>query len=198
MAKCKAKTNSGKRCKNNALDGSDYCHIPAHNPDAKDRDDKKLTLKQEKFCQLYVSKEFFANGTQAYAEAFNVDLSTSYNTAKVEASKLLTKPNICTRIDELLDDAGLNDNFVDKQLLLLIQQNSEFNPKLGAIREYNKVKGRITDKVEHSGNIGGQIVITGDRMDAKEWEEIARAHMKSMLQVVAEMKEAVDGGSEET
>lgn len=28
--KCKALTNSGSRCKNNAVEGSDYCYIPSH------------------------------------------------------------------------------------------------------------------------------------------------------------------------
>lgn len=192
MERCKAKTKGGKSCKNSPIEGSDYCHIKSH----QEQDESKLTLKEERFAQLYVSKEFFANGTHAYAEAFGVDLSTNYNSAKVRASQLLTKANICTRIDELLDDAGLNDNFVDKQLLFLIQQHSDFNPKLGAIREYNKVKGRITDKIEHSGSIGGQIVISGGPVDPKEWQKLATTHMQAMLKLVDQMKEAVDGSEE--
>ncbi|MEO9884023.1 MAG: DNA-packaging protein [Balneola sp.] len=30
MAKCKAKTTTGKKCKNQALQGSEYCHVPSH------------------------------------------------------------------------------------------------------------------------------------------------------------------------
>ena len=46
---------------------------------AKKKTEKKetLTKKQERFCNLYVSEEFFANGTQAYAEAYDVNLNTA-------------------------------------------------------------------------------------------------------------------------
>jgi hypothetical protein len=48
----------------------------------------------------------------------------------------------------MLDDAGLNDNFVDKQLLFVISQHADLNAKMKAIEQYNKLKQRITDKSE--------------------------------------------------
>ena len=37
---------------------------------------KKLTKKQELFCEMYATeREYFGNGTQAYAKAYNIDLS---------------------------------------------------------------------------------------------------------------------------
>ena len=108
---------------------------------------KGLTAQEEKFCQIYsTEKEFFGNGVQSYLEAF--DLSPSkYNTAKVQASILLTNPNITARIRELID-IKLSDEMVDKELAKVILQDAEFNPKVSAIREYNKLKQRITDKLE--------------------------------------------------
>src|SRR5690554_2027805 len=114
---------------------------------------KELTPKQERFCQLYVSQEFFGHGTESYAEAYGIDLETRYNSAKSAANRLLTNVDICARINELLDDAGLNDGFVDKQLLLLISQHADFAQKMAAIREYNKLRQRVTEKMEHSGEI---------------------------------------------
>lgn len=116
-----------------------------------------LNAKQEKFCQLYATDEqFFCNGVQSYIEAYKPKKTTSwYNSAKTSAFNLLTKPNILKRIDELLELDGLNDQFVDKQLNKLIHQDADFKSKLGAIKEFNKLKQRITEKseVEHKGHI---------------------------------------------
>ena len=110
----------------------------------------ELNEKQMLFCKYYVSKDFFGSGVESYAAAYNLDLTIQkdYNTAKVNASKLLTNTNILTRINEELDAAGLNDNFVDKQLLFAITQNADLSSKVRAIQEYNKLKQRIIEKLE--------------------------------------------------
>lgn len=111
---------------------------------------KKLTLKEEEFCRLYASKEeFFGNGVRSYIQAYGPKVK--YNSAKVEAHRLLTNPNILERINETLEDVVLNDTFVDKQLSFLIQQHDDFSGKLGAIREYNKLKNRINNTLEIKG-----------------------------------------------
>jgi len=112
-----------------------------------------INLQMEMFCQYYTSPtEFFGNGTQSYAAAYNVDLTQpgAYMSCKALASRLLTSVNVLRRIDSLIDAEGLNDQYVDKQLLFLITQSAEFNSKLGAIKEYNKMKQRVVDKVEHT------------------------------------------------
>ncbi len=116
----------------------------------------KLTPQQALFCELYASdREFFGNGVQSYVEAYNVDTTKPgwYNTAKSGASENLTKPYILERIEEIFEAHGLNDTFVDKQLEKLICQDADFKTKLGAIQEYNKMKGRITNKQEISAGI---------------------------------------------
>jgi hypothetical protein len=116
-----------------------------------------LNERQKLFCKYFVSEEFFANGFRSYCKAYNIDHEDfkKAQAARACASELLTKPNILRYINELLDDAGLNDSFVDKQLLIAITQNADFNSKVKAIAEYNKLKQRITlkSKVEHSGTI---------------------------------------------
>lgn len=117
---------------------------------------KKLNAQQKKFCELFASdREFFGNGTQSYIEAYNIDLSKkgAYLSAKANAYRLLTKDYILKYIDELFEARGLNDTFVDKQLEKLITQDAEFNVKIKAISEYNKLKGRITEKKEVKGDI---------------------------------------------
>lgn len=110
---------------------------------------EKLNPKQRLFSELYATdREFFGNGVQSYIEAYNVK-PTQYNTAKVNAAKLLTNANILAYINELLE-LRLNDVQADKQLSFLITQNAELNVKLGAIKEYNILKQRITKKIQHS------------------------------------------------
>jgi len=89
--------------------------------------------------------------------AYGLDYTDTreYNSSKVLASELLTNVNILSYINEQLDEAGLNDSFVDKQLLFTITQNADMGSKVKAIGEYNKLRQRITDKskVETSGEI---------------------------------------------
>lgn len=116
---------------------------------------KKLNHRQELFCQTYVSKEFYGNWVQTYIEVYQPDTTKKnwYKTACATASEILTNPNICNRINELLESDGLNDQFVDKQMLFLLTQHADFGAKSRMIDSYNKLKGRITDKIEHSGKV---------------------------------------------
>lgn len=121
--------------------------------------DKKLNPKQELFCQLYASEtEFFGNGVQAYIEAYEPDTSQKnwYKAACASASRLLSNVKVCERINQLLESQGLNDQNVDKQLLFLINQHADFKSKAAAIKEYNKLKARITDRLDVT-TLGGKL-----------------------------------------
>lgn len=111
-----------------------------------------LNAQQEAFCQNYISndKNLFGNGVQCYIEVYKPDQTKKnrYRTACSVASEILTNPKVIARINELLEDWGLNDENVDKQLLFLISQFEDKNTKLWAIREYNKLRQRIIDKQE--------------------------------------------------
>lgn len=120
-----------------------------------------LNPRQERFCQLYASdREFFGNGVESYLEVYDIDRSKPnwYRAACSAASRLLSDVKICTRINELMEDGGLSDVYVDKQMLFLITQHADFGAKLGAIREYNKLKKRITEKLDVT--TGGQALPT--------------------------------------
>jgi phage terminase small subunit len=110
----------------------------------------ELNEKQKLFCKYYVSEEFFGNGVKAYAKAYGIDIDDprKYASARTRAGELLSKVDICNTINEELDEAGLTDNFVDKQLLFVITQHSDLHAKMKAIEQYNKLKQRITDKSE--------------------------------------------------
>lgn len=109
-----------------------------------------LNLQQEEFCKLYtnsesIDRELFGNGVQCYIEAYDIDLTKkgAYETARVCASQLLTKPNVIARVNELLEEGGFNDQNVDRQHLFLINQHADLKTKMAAIKEYNAVKKRV-------------------------------------------------------
>jgi hypothetical protein len=115
--------------------------------------EKGLNPNQEKFCILYATdREFFGHGVNSYSEAYNIPLKdlSAYNVCKQSAHRLLTNVDILSRINELLEDSGLNDSFVDKQMLFLITQNADLQAKGKMIDSYNKLKARISDKITHS------------------------------------------------
>lgn len=112
---------------------------------------KPLTPQQELFCQLYASdKQCAGNATESYKRAYDVDVGdgpeqTSDAACRKRGSKLLTNRNIKARINEILKQRGLNDMFVDKQLQFLITQHEDWNVKLKAIKEYNRLNNRIKE-----------------------------------------------------
>ena len=110
-----------------------------------------LSLKQELFCKIYASdREFFGNGVESYVEAYNVDKTKQnwYLTAKASASRLLTNVNVLAKIREIMPQIGFNDEFADKELAFVMKQNAEYGAKVSAIREYNKLKKRVQDKLD--------------------------------------------------
>ena len=120
-----------------------------------------LSEQDEYFCTLFASdRELFGNGVQSYIEAYDIQVvnkpdpddphQKTYATCRHEAHRLLTNVNFLKRINEIFEGRGLNDAFVDKQLEKVITQDAEFNPKVRAIQEYNKLKKRTVDRIEHT------------------------------------------------
>jgi seryl-tRNA synthetase len=107
---------------------------------------KEITEQQELFCEFYATDtEFFGNGVKSYMKAYP---DADYKSARTGAYRMLTNVDILARINELLEDMALNDAFVDKQIGMLITQNADWGTKMAAIKEYNALKKRITQKIE--------------------------------------------------
>ena len=138
-----------------------------------------LSPKMRLFCELFVSEDFFGNGVQAYIQAYNPDRDKPnwYNTARSIASENLTKPSILAYITELIDLSGVNDSNIDKQLLIVLQQNADYSSKVAAIREYNKLKKRIEEKIEHNTTINVD-TIDYSKLDNETLRKIAKARIK--------------------
>jgi hypothetical protein len=137
-------------------------------------------LNQERFCFLYSSgknMETFGNATKSYIQAFgflekinkaNEELTIipynkeierkkkrqevlkMENNCRANSSYLLTNPNIVARCDWYLMQLYSDDN-VDAELSFAIRQRKDIPSKVSAIKEYNRVKNRVQEKI--SGEI---------------------------------------------
>jgi len=116
--------------------------------------ERPLNPKHELFCQLYVSgeRELFGNGTLCYLEVYGSKdeggKKMSYMAAAAAASRLLKNVKIINRVNELLETGGFNAENVDKQHLFLINQFSDLKTKMAAIKEFNALKNRISNKLD--------------------------------------------------
>jgi len=78
---------------------------------------RALTDKQEKFCQLVVE---LSNKAEAYRQAY--DTNASAQICAVEAQKLMNKPNIALRIQELREMAQEKHNVTVESLMLELEE----------------------------------------------------------------------------
>ena len=110
----------------------------------------KLTPKQELFCQLMVnSVDLFGNATKSYLCAYGMDES-NINTASTNASRMLRNAKVSDRVNQLLDEL-IDEKIVDRELMYVILQRKDLSAKVSAIREYNKLRGRVSDKNKLEG-----------------------------------------------
>lgn len=124
---------------------------PDPKKDIEDKDlEKSLTIKQALFCKCYVStEEFFCNWVRSYAKAYNISLElepNKYKAVQTCATRLLTNV-IINRYIHLLLETWISDAGIDKQLAMLCIQNEDKRIKLDAIKEVNKLRGRIIDRI---------------------------------------------------
>lgn len=138
---------------------------------------KGISFKHELFCRFYTHNDALrGNATHSYAEAYEYKLDTlptddevfdwegqgegakqilvekstydkAINVCAVEGARLIRNPKIQKRITELFNEL-LADDVVDKELVKVILQDDDLRPKVAAISEYNKLRQRITDKVD--------------------------------------------------
>lgn len=72
-----------------------------------------------------------------------------YDSAKVQASILLTNHNVKHRLHELLEENGMNEATADQALLYTMLQVEDLPSKMRAVSEYNKLMGRYApEKVD--------------------------------------------------
>lgn len=128
----------------------------------------QMSYRQKQFCDSYLKSKGDSIGAVITA-GYNIEKNggPDRRLASSIASENLTKPNICAYLNLKLKESGLDDEFVDKQLLFLINQYSDLRVKLSAVDTYYKLKGKYAPK---------KVDINSQRSDLKEMsdEELKR------------------------
>lgn len=164
---------------------------------------KKLNPRQELFCRYYTqNNHLFGNATRAYAEAYGYKLDTlskerpitkrnhageavewgtsEYDKAcqscAAQGERMLRNVEINSRANELMNDY-LSEEVVDAQRARVIMQNENLNAKVAAIRSYDAVKGRITQKVDHNSKMVGVVKLFYEGVDRLEAENRAKREL---------------------
>lgn len=136
-----------------------------------------LNPKHEVFCQYYAkNSSLFGNATMCYAAVYNYNLDNlsheavyeeqeeeggyikkikiedspydrAYNVCSVEGARLLRSPKINERVSQILLSI-LTPEQVDSEMAWVISQRQNLSAKNSAMREFNKLRGRIIDKFE--------------------------------------------------
>ena len=110
---------------------------------------KELNNKHKIFCREYVKNGL--NGTKAYMKAYP---DCTEETARINASKLLTKTNIQNYIKELQDKAESKDIMTTIQKkefltnMILKDKDANRTDRLRALDILNKMDGEYIEKVE--------------------------------------------------
>jgi hypothetical protein len=105
----------------------------------------KLSLKQKLFCEAYINS--LGNGTEAVIKAgysISKNGNPDRNLAKSIASENLTKPDILSYINTLLEKSGLSDENVSVHHWFLINQCADLGVKAKGIDMYYKLKNKYT------------------------------------------------------
>ncbi len=122
---------------------------------------------EEAFAQEYAKT---GNACKSYAKAHDLDIENPlvYARARTLGSRALARVDITKRINQLLSLTDFNDESMDVQLNMLAHQHTDFKTKLGAIKEYNALKGRTGSKSNiFSGNTFNLAQML-DRANAKD------------------------------
>ena len=126
-----------------------------------------LSETEKTFIEYYFdqSSPTFGNGTQSVLSAYGEEMFTkegggiNYAYAGQKAYELLRLPEIYKAGMEYLNSQGFNDASVDTQHSFLINQSADLNVKAKGIDMFNKLKGRYTEKREHTFPQGVQVNI---------------------------------------
>lgn len=115
--------------------------------------DIKLTIKQRRFCELYVET---GNGTQSYIDARYK--ASSRKVAEANSRRLLANERVQEYIEllnkKILDESIANMVEVKQFWTRFIREaNFEDKDRLKASELIAKTNGAFIDKVEHSGDI---------------------------------------------
>ena len=98
------------------------------------------------------AKEFIRQGFNATKAIQVLEPDKSYGVAKDKGQNMLSNPVFIKSVIEELEDKGITNSFLDKELKGIITQKKHLPSKLGAIIEANKMKRRLPKETSDTFN----------------------------------------------
>ena len=132
-----------------------------------------LTIKQEKFCMVYIET---GNASEAYRQAYNCE-NMSVETIKVKACQLLKKDNITVTIDKLKNKHAKRHELTIDDLVAELEEartaalgaeNPQSSAAVSATMGKAKLLGLLVDKQEHTGANGTALIPSAKQMTTDE------------------------------
>jgi len=117
----------------------------------------KLTVKQEKFCQLYIE---LGNASEAYRQSYDCSNYTE-KSINESASRLLKNVKVLSRLSELKATAAKRHNITVDDIIDQLLENRKYaleaetaqsSAATAASMGIAKVLGLVTDKQQLSGD----------------------------------------------
>lgn len=140
----------------------------------------ELNIKQEEFCRKYV--ELGGNGTQAYKEVYECDDES----AKANASRLLTNDNVQAYIEELLEDARNRNKITVDKIVNEYAKLAFFNPANvfndnGSVKDIQQLDDNVTAAIRSIKIKEDYIYEHGEQKPDGYTKEISFADKKAAL-----------------
>lgn len=142
----------------------------------------KLTLKQEKFCLVYLET---GNASEAYRQAYDVDRMKP-ETIKRKAAELMVNGNITATIEAAQSDARERSHLTVESLLAELEEarqaamtadTPQSSAAVSATMGKAKLLGLDKQIIEHSGPGGGPIQTKSDNVDLSILSDSAIAEL---------------------
>lgn len=129
-----------------------YAEAYGYDLENADKDDELIEFSDGKIMTKREKNDREFRGEILEGKTRTIEPSTYsklYHTCGVSAHHTLKNPKIDKRIIVLLNEL-MEDSQVDAEIAKVIKQNRDLGAKMRAIGEYNKLKQRIVDKVDHT------------------------------------------------
>lgn len=132
-----------------------------------------LTIKQEKFCMVYIET---GNASEAYRQAYNCENMKS-DVINVKACELLKNGNISVRLEELKNKHAKRHEITVDTLLAELEENRQAalsamvvqsSAATAATMGKAKLLGLLVDKQEHTGANGKDLIPSAKQMTTDE------------------------------
>lgn len=137
---------------------------------------RKITVKQEKFCQVYMET---GNASEAYRRAYPTSQKWPPNAVTINASQLLKNANVALRVKTLADEALKRHEITVDTLVDELEEARQLAKKteapasmVSATMGKGKLLGLVVEKNEHTGKDGGPIE-TADITDIEAARRVA-------------------------